>query len=376
MDSLTKLLGQHKHFEPDVPPVTTATERFFAERRRMLFPSADGGAVDAPQSSGIELLQPWRPVSDGLPSISVVIVPRYPGPLLESTLEAVLETAPESAEIIAVGDSGAVRDTRVTVVARPSANDRVAAITAGCARARGDVVVLCDGGVRPNPGWANVFCEALKRSDAGVVGPALVYGEGNTVHGLTLRTACLNVDWIRAAPSTEPFAVTVVPGAMMAFRREVLEAVGGFDPGMTGVGGEDTEFCIRLWRAGYVCLNVPSASAAVQFEEGAEDLGSHGIPSQSPAARGTSSVASAGAAISRTGPAQPTLRRGLCTSRRLGRPRPPRADRRDLLLRRRLVSAPIPRHRARGTTSRQFATTGGNMSSFTLDIASPSRSRD
>ena len=269
--TLAKLVGPHKRFEPDLPPVTATTERLFDERRRMLLPREDGVAPETGQPSGIQLLHRLPKRSTSLPTISVVIAPRYPGPLLESTLAAVLETAPESAEVIAVGDPGAVCDSRVTVVDRPSVNGRVAAIAAGCARARGDVVVLCDGGVRPNPGWAEALCGALTRSDAGAVGPALVYGEGNTVHGLTLRTACLNVDWVRAAPTAKPFAVTVVPGAMMAFRREVLEAVGGFDPGMTGIGGEDTELCIRLWRAGYLCLNVPSASAAVQFDQGTDE---------------------------------------------------------------------------------------------------------
>jgi GT2 family glycosyltransferase len=32
---------------------------------------------------------------------------------------------------------------------------------------------------------------------------------------------------------------------------------------MAGNGGEDVELCVRLWRAGYLCLTVPSTSAAV-----------------------------------------------------------------------------------------------------------------
>jgi hypothetical protein len=271
MNSLTKLHGQHQHFEADVPPLTAATERLFAEQRKQLYGRADGCETHALQTSGIKLLQTNRSVSDRSPSISIVIAPRYRGRLLDSTLEAVLETAPESSEVLVVGESGSVRDSRVTVLERPSDHDRVAAVAVGCEQASGDVVVLCDGGVRPNPGWANVFREALKRSDVGVVGPALLCGGGKSVYGLTLKTACLNVDWMTVNPATEPFEVAVVPGKMMGFRREVLKAVGGFDPGMTGIGGEDTELCIRLWRAGYVCLNVPSASAAVQFDQDTDE---------------------------------------------------------------------------------------------------------
>jgi GT2 family glycosyltransferase len=57
----------------------------------------------------------------------------------------------------------------------------------------------------------------------------------------------------------------------MALRRELLDAVGGFDLGMTGHGGEDTELCMRLWRAGCLCLAVPRASATVCLDGGPPD---------------------------------------------------------------------------------------------------------
>jgi GT2 family glycosyltransferase len=140
----------------------------------------------------------------------------------------------------------------------------VAAIAAGLDRVGGEIVVICDAGITPSPGWAEVLTAALKRSDAGAVGPALLGPVGEAVHGLTVREACLNVDWITSAPSADPFPVAIVPATMMALRRDVLDAVGGFDIGMAGSGGEDTELCLRLWRAGYVCFAVPQASAVVR----------------------------------------------------------------------------------------------------------------
>jgi hypothetical protein len=266
LGTLTALVGPHDRFEPDLPPVTAATEWLFAERRRMLLPPEERAVVEAGPPSGIKLLRPRRR-RDTLPRISVVIAPQRRSLGLESTLDAVLATAPASAEVIVVGEIAAPADPRVRVVDRPAAGGRVAAITAGLAQGGGELVVVCGGGVRPNPGWPEVFADALKRSDVGVVGPALLHRDGEAVYGLTLREACLNVAWVTAAPSVEPFAVAAVTGAMMAFRRDALEAIGGFDLGMTGTGGEDTEFCIRLWRVGCLCLAVPRASAVVRFED-------------------------------------------------------------------------------------------------------------
>lgn len=263
--TLTALVGPHEQFDPDLPPVTEATERLFAERRRLLLPPAERAAVKV-APSGIELLERVRARPDELPQISVVIAPRRPGPGLEPTLAAVLATAPDSAEVIVVGEIAAPGDPRVTVLDRPAVGGRVAAIGAGLALAAGELVVLCDRGVEPNQGWPEVFAKALKRSDVGAVGPALLHRDCAPVYGLTLREACLNVSWITAAPGVEPFSVAAVTGAMLVCRRDTLDAVGGFDPGMTGSGGEDVELCIRLWRAGCLCLTAPRTSAFVRFD--------------------------------------------------------------------------------------------------------------
>jgi hypothetical protein len=272
LHTLTNLVGPHQRFDPELPPITASTERLFDERRRMLLPAECRRVSDPLPPSGIELLSRAPRSAGGLPSISVVIAPRQLGSAIESTMDAVLATAPASAEVIVVGMPDEERlDPRLTILASP-AGGRVSAIRAALSRAHGDVVVVCDGGVAPNPGWPEALTDVLKRSNVGIVGPALLHGTGDAVHGLVFRDACLNVGWITDAPkAADPFPVAVVSGTMMAFRREVLDAVGGFDAGMVGSGGEDTELCIRLWRAGYECLNVPRASAVMRFEHGRAD---------------------------------------------------------------------------------------------------------
>jgi len=51
----------------------------------------------------------------------------------------------------------------------------------------------------------------------------------------------------------------------MAMRRDVFEAVGGFDDGLLGWGADDSEISLRLWLLGYECLVVPDADVAHLF---------------------------------------------------------------------------------------------------------------
>lgn len=249
LETMTELVGPHDSFQPVLPPVTMTTERLFDERRAMLAPSQE--RHESPfVPSGIQLLKRAPARSEAAPSISVIVVPRSSSADTGPTVAAVRSTAPDSAEVI---------------VHRPTGG-RAQSINAALEAAHGDIVVLCDSTIVPNPGWPEVLCDALKRSDAGVVGPALVRDGDEASHGLTFRDACLNMSWVKAPPTTvTAFPVAVLPGAMMAFRREVIDAVGGFDSGMMAdSSGEDAELCMRLWRAGYMCLAVPQASALIR----------------------------------------------------------------------------------------------------------------
>src|SRR5262249_46407512 len=54
--------------------------------------------------------------------------------------------------------------------------------------------------------------------------------------------------------------VDLLPGGNMSFRREWVEAVGGFDPGYVGTNHrEDPDFCLRVGRRGG-CFRYPPAA--------------------------------------------------------------------------------------------------------------------
>jgi GT2 family glycosyltransferase len=111
---------------------------------------------------------------------------------------------------------------RVLVEPRVGLNfARNRAIEAG----RAAKVALCDADDEVSPQWLRRMVEALDRFD--VVGGALETHELPNSLG-------------------RPYAV----GANLAFRREVWEAIGGFDARFAG-GCDETDFCLRAQDAGY-----------------------------------------------------------------------------------------------------------------------------
>ncbi|MCL6554087.1 MAG: glycosyltransferase family 2 protein [Firmicutes bacterium] len=105
--------------------------------------------------------------------------------------------------------------------------------------------------------------------------PARIQTAGIT---LDLRTGrhrhCHAGQPVAALPEHAPMAVPAVSGCAMLLRRAALEAVGLFDERL-GWYFEDTDWCLRAWRAGYRVLVVPGARA---WHEGAASFGGEANP--------------------------------------------------------------------------------------------------
>jgi hypothetical protein len=86
------------------------------------------------------------------------------------------------------------------------------------------------------------------------------------VCGLVLTDPLFNVDWLPVGQSTTPVPVPSLSLRALVTSRRTFDLLGGFDVGMDGVGGEDVDYCLRLWRAGYRCLAVPAAAVTVPFK--------------------------------------------------------------------------------------------------------------
>ena len=125
----------------------------------------------------------------------------------------------------------------------------------GLAAATGDIVAYTDDDARPDPDWLKyVAAEFMHRDVAGVGGPNLAPPNDGFV-----------ADCIASAPGG-PTHVLVgdreaehVPGCNMAFRRTVLESIGGFDPRFRAAG-DDVDVCWRMANHG---LRIGFSPAAV-----------------------------------------------------------------------------------------------------------------
>ncbi|MCW2779402.1 MAG: glycosyl transferase family 2 [Frankiales bacterium] len=102
---------------------------------------------------------------------------------------------------------------------------------AGWQAATGERVAFTDDDCEPSPGWL----DALLAVDADLVAGPVAPHPDDTAVG----------PWDRTVTSTAP---GLYPGCNLLLRRTVLDAVGGFDEGLSG--GEDTDLAWRVRESG------------------------------------------------------------------------------------------------------------------------------
>lgn len=135
----------------------------------------------------------------------------------------------------------------------------------GARRAGGEYLAFLNPDTTVEPGWLEALIEALETCpQAGLAtskillmnDPERINTCGNDVHisGLTL---CRGMGQPRQAFS-DPQEVGAVSGAAFAIRRELFEALGGFDERFF-MYMEDTDLSLRARLAGFACLYVPAS---------------------------------------------------------------------------------------------------------------------
>jgi GT2 family glycosyltransferase len=120
----------------------------------------------------------------------------------------------------------------------------------GWQAATGEIVVYTDDDASPDPHWLRYLARTFSAGDfAGVGGP-----------NIPPPNSCTTAACVARAPGN-PNHVLIsdreaehIPGCNSAFRRDALEAVGGFDPQFR-VAGDDVDLCWRIrdrgWRLGF-----------------------------------------------------------------------------------------------------------------------------
>jgi succinoglycan biosynthesis protein ExoA len=204
------------------------------------------------------------------PTICVVMPARDSGATIGAALGAVLEQDLHVDEVVvAVGPSDdgtlerarriAATDPRVRVIANPSGRTP-AALNAAIAASSGQVVVRVDAHAVLPAGYVRRAVDALRETGAGNVGGRQL-PVGDTPFGRAVAAAMrspLGAGGAAYRTGTTPGEVDTV--YLGVFRREALEAVGGFDPRF--VRNQDAELNLRLRRAGFTVWFDPTMEVA------------------------------------------------------------------------------------------------------------------
>jgi O-antigen biosynthesis protein len=185
------------------------------------------------------------------PRVSVVVCAYNAATTLRQCLEALHHVEYPDFEVILVND-GSTDETpaiaaeyRVRLISTPNRGLSNARNT-GLHAATGPIVVYLDSDAFPDPNWLQYLAAAFLDSDyAGIGGPNLA------PPGLGMPAECFD-----NAPGG-PLHVMLsdreaehIPGCNMAFRRDKLLAIGGFDPALR-IAGDDVDICWRLQARGW-----------------------------------------------------------------------------------------------------------------------------
>ena len=193
------------------------------------------------------------------PRVSVVVCTYNGGRTLEQCLRSLGQLDYPDYEVIVV-DDGSTDDTpqivarfpRFRAVNQPNRGLSVAR-NVGLALATGDIVAYTDSDCFADRDWLTLLVAQLERSGAAAVGgPNLTPDDG----------------WLAACVAASPGQPTHVlesdqvaehiPGCNMAFRREALQAINGFDA-LYRTAGDDVDVCWRLQQAGRWITFAPGA---------------------------------------------------------------------------------------------------------------------
>jgi glycosyltransferase involved in cell wall biosynthesis len=193
------------------------------------------------------------------PRVSVVVCTYNGGRTLEQCLCSLRALDYPDYEVIVV-DDGSTDATRAILGRFPEvraihqANQGLSvARNVGLQAATGEVVAYTDSDCFADPAWLSLLVYQLQHSDAAAVGgPNLTPADG----------------WSAACVASSPGQPTHVlesdqvaehvPGCNMAFRRDALLAINGFDP-VYRKAGDDVDVCWRLQQAGHWITFAPGA---------------------------------------------------------------------------------------------------------------------
>ncbi len=213
--------------------------------------------------------------SNAIPDASVVVVTWNGRSLLERSLPAIVGQRNVHQEVIVV-DNGSVDGTAEWVAqAYPSirlhrlpANFGFAAANnLGFELARAPLIATINNDAVPDPDWlAHLISAAREQPEAGMWASRMVFAhDPETINAAGISTDALGIAWDRYSgrrvgddPAGEVFGAS---GGAALYRRELLDATGGFDPEFFAYL-EDVDLAWRARWLGWTARYVPEAKVA------------------------------------------------------------------------------------------------------------------
>jgi O-antigen biosynthesis protein len=185
------------------------------------------------------------------PMISVVVCSYNGARTIRDTLAWLDRLEYPSYEVIVV-DDGSTDDT--AAIARGFGVRVIGTSNSGLSHARnvglgaaaGDIVAYIDDDAYPDPHWLTYLAEAFRTTDhAGIGGPNIPPPGDGPIAACVANAPGGPVHVLLSDEVAEH-----IPGCNMAFRRERLRAIGGFDPRFRRAG-DDVDVCWRLQAQGW-----------------------------------------------------------------------------------------------------------------------------
>jgi GT2 family glycosyltransferase len=227
--------------------------------------------------------------------VSVVVVAWRARDYVLRCLGSLQEHAGLSHEAIVVDDGSndgtpeAVRERFPTarVVAKPVNQGLVAGRNDALQLARGRYILMLDADTEVRPGAIGALVAVLdRRPEVGLVAPRLVFPDGE------LQLSCrryppLLIPLLRRGPyarlNPDPAAhrrhlmkdfdhaserpVVWVVGAAQMWRADLPDRIGGYDNRLSSYGGEDIDWCLRVWSTGLEVRYVPAAEVVHDYQQ-------------------------------------------------------------------------------------------------------------
>jgi O-antigen biosynthesis protein len=220
--------------------------------------------VDRRPKSSLHVVEAWagREIADlrlEWPKISVVVCAYNGDQLIEKCLVSLTETHYPNLEVIVCDDGSTDRTLEIArgfpfeILELPRGG-LSAARNAGIAASTGEIVAFLDADAMCHPEWP--YHLALSLEEDGVVatgGPNLPVPDTDLVERAVAASPGGPVEVLVADDRAEH-----VPGCNMAFRREVLVEIGGFDRIYTAAG-DDVDVCWKILDLGYEIGFAPAA---------------------------------------------------------------------------------------------------------------------